>query len=151
MISQLFKEIQDVLFTNLGGKTTVVPRLLIKHASDNDKIPRIVCCQPRRIACLKIAQRVSDQLSQLQNSNYTAGHRIMNDVNDRNCNILFSTTGYLVQWLAKNESALDKITHFVLDEAHERSVDLDILALLLSRVLKTNPTFKLIIMSVFRY
>lgn len=70
----------------------------------------------------------------------------MNNINDPNANILFSTTGYLVQWLSKNPNVLEKCTHVVLDEAHERSVDMDLLALILRRGMR-DAKFKLVIMS----
>ncbi|KAJ3199821.1 hypothetical protein HDU82_000122, partial [Entophlyctis luteolus] len=77
-----------------------------------------------------------------------SSYRIMHESNDHGADshIVFSTVGYLVNWLAHNEDALKNATHVILDEAHERSVDMDLLALLLKRKMRVCD-FKLIIMS----
>ena len=74
------------------GKTTVIPRLLIADAESTKTTPRILVCQPRRLACTQIARRVREQLSPFPQ--YSVGHRIMNDVDDNSATIVFATTGY---------------------------------------------------------
>ena len=59
----------------------------------------------------------------------------------------FCTTGYIVRLLANHPSYFDYHTHLIIDEVHERSVDGDLLCLLAKRLLETNPTIKLILMS----
>jgi len=58
------------------------------------------------------------------------------------------TTGYLVRFLAKNTKAFDDVTHLIIDEVHERSIDSDILCSLARRLLKTHPRIRLVLMSV---
>ena len=87
--------------------------------------------QARRIAAIRLAERVQQQISlQTTPSLFSkiiprakVGYRIMNETQDQGCHIVYSTVGYLVAWLARNERALEKVTHVVVDEAHERSVD----------------------------
>jgi ATP-dependent RNA helicase DHX57 len=91
-----------------------------------------------------VSKRVDQQL---QGTQYSVGYRIMNEVKDNRANICFVTTGYLVNWIAKVPNALKHLTHLVLDEAHERSVDMDLLSLLLRKsIVSGSCTFKLIIM-----
>ncbi|KAJ3081284.1 hypothetical protein HK102_002459, partial [Quaeritorhiza haematococci] len=178
------------------GKSTVVPRILLQDHSglgppvedDEDgsvvkapnnkgrqgrrpqpfprKPPRIICAQPRRVAAIKLAERVDEQLEaaaakfyehdhhhyhqhhQVHHRRFRAGYRIMNDLNDHNAQIVFATTGYLLQWFSKNNKALQSATHIVLDEAHERTVEMDLLAMLIRRKMwEPDMNFKLIVMS----
>ena len=59
----------------------------------------------------------------------------------------FTTTGYLVRYLANSFEAFRGVTHLVIDEVHERSVDTDILCLMCKRLLQHNSTIRLILMS----
>ena len=61
--------------------------------------------------------------------------------------ITYCTPAYLVQLLCHNPDALHRITHVVLDEAHERSTDLDLLLLRLKLTLVLQPGLRLIVMS----
>ncbi|ORY37203.1 P-loop containing nucleoside triphosphate hydrolase protein [Rhizoclosmatium globosum] len=129
-----------------AGKSTAVPLFLLADSMANEQRPRIVVSQPRRIAAIQLAKRVKEQLG-LANSGWKVGHRIMNDVNDNHAHVVYATVGYLVNWLAHSPTALKDASHIILDEAHERSVDQDLLALLLKRRMQDLPTLKLIIMS----
>lgn len=126
-----------------------------------------IIARPRRVAAIRLAERVDAQLKELSKSNavfrnpesgkrYRAGYRIMSDSSsDRGSSaaVLFATTGYLVSWIAADPTALDDATHIVLDEAHERSVDMDLLLLLVRRRLErermtgVDSGLKVVIMS----
>ena len=59
--------------------------------------------------------------------------------------------GYLLQYLCHNPSLIKRHTHLVLDEVHERSMDSDLLILLIKKLLE-DPSFapeglKIVIMS----
>ncbi|KAJ3412762.1 hypothetical protein HDV05_000283 [Chytridiales sp. JEL 0842] len=130
-----------------AGKSTCVPIMIVQDAFSKCERVRILIAQPRRIATIRLAERVHDQLQKAK-IRAKAGYRIMNEVSDKNAEIVFSTVGYMVAWLASNEKALSQITHVILDEAHERSVDNDLLTLLLRRRLRDSKyTFKVIVMS----
>jgi len=60
--------------------------------------------------------------------------------------ILYCTSGILLRTLRSNPQ-LDGVSHVILDEAHERDVNTDILLLLLKRVISKNQSIKVIIMS----
>lgn len=60
--------------------------------------------------------------------------------------ILYCTTGILLKHL-QSDINLSNFTHVILDEAHERDVNTDLLLNLLRTAIKTNPNLKLIVMS----
>ena len=63
--------------------------------------------------------------------------------------ITFVTVGYMLQYLSHNPSAMLRFTHVVLDEVHERSMDMDLLNLLIKKLmqLQQNAPTKLVVMS----
>jgi HrpA-like RNA helicase len=61
--------------------------------------------------------------------------------------IYFVTTGYLVQFLGGHRSAWEGITHLIIDEVHERSMDGDVICLFAKSVLKAVPKLRIILMS----
>lgn len=60
--------------------------------------------------------------------------------------ILYCTTGILLRHLQRDPN-LSKFSHIILDEAHERDVNTDLLMNLLRRALKENKNLKLVVMS----
>ena len=59
----------------------------------------------------------------------------------------FVTTGYLVRLLSNYPEKFNKVSHLIIDEIHERSVDTDILCLLCRRLLTSNQHIRLVLMS----
>lgn len=60
--------------------------------------------------------------------------------------VLFCSTGILLRRLQGNPNLIG-CSHVILDEAHERDLNTDILIVLLSRALQKNPNLKLVVMS----
>lgn len=140
-----------------SGKTTQVPQFLFEagYGSPDSPTPGMIgITQPRRVAAVSMSRRVADELS---------GHpgavayqiRFEGTVNARTV-LKFMTDGVLLREVAQDIS-LRKYSVIIIDEAHERSVNTDILIGMLSRVVKLrtelaheDPTLKplkLIIMS----
>jgi len=104
-----------------SGKSTEIPRWCAAHG-------QVVVVQPRRVACRSLAQRVA----QLEGSRL--GDRVGYVVrDDRRANaktaIRFVTTGVALRLLRSGELA--RVGTVILDELHERSLDLDLLYALL--------------------
>ncbi len=96
--------------------------------------PLIVCTQPRRIAAISLAKRVADELKEPMGR--TVGFMIGADrVVGRDTCIRFVTTGWAFEKLVHADNFLEEVTHLVLDEVHERSIDADLLHLLIKLVL----------------
>jgi len=106
----------------------------------------VIVTQPRRIAALALSRRVAEQ--QQVELGTTVGYRIgQGDHKDsKNTCITFVTVGYMLQYLAHNPSLMDRYTHVVLDEVHERSMDMDLLNLVIKKMLPESTT-KVVVMS----
>jgi len=106
----------------------------------------VIVTQPRRIAALALSRRVAEQRQVELGTK--VGYRIgQGDHNDsKNTSITFVTVGYMLQYLAHNPSVMDRYTHVVLDEVHERSMDMDLLNLLIKKLLPISTT-KIVVMS----
>ena len=60
--------------------------------------------------------------------------------------LIFSTDGSVVQQLF-NDPALSQFNYLIIDEVHERSVNIDLILLLAKKALRLNPALKLVLMS----
>lgn len=117
------------------GKTTQVPQFLYEAGYGSSK-GVIGVTQPRRVAVLATAKRVA----------YELGFRLGKEVGfqvrydkkiGESCSIKFMTDGILLREV-QNDILLRRYSVIVLDEAHERSLNTDILIGMLSRVIKTR-------------
>ncbi|XP_058062573.1 probable ATP-dependent RNA helicase spindle-E [Anopheles bellator] len=128
------------------GKTTQVPQYLLEDAFLRQEYCNIVVTQPRRIAASSIAERVSRERNCDLGSlvGYQVGLKVMLSDDTR---LRFVTTGVLLQWLITAKS-LARYTHIILDEVHEREVDMDFLLIFVRHLLATKSTnTKIILMS----
>ena len=131
--SSLLQQLQDQDFIVVAGatgcgKTTQVPQYILDAASiDNvGGITNIICTQPRRIAATSVAERVqSERCSSIRKQRVGYHVRFLAQVT-KDCKLLFCTTGILLRKLAHNKY-LSGISHIVVDEVHERSVQSDFL------------------------
>ncbi|KAF4553820.1 Helicase associated domain (HA2)-containing protein 1 [Elsinoe fawcettii] len=114
----------------------------------------IICTQPRRISALGLADRVADE--RCSAVGHEVGYSIRGESRQKSgtTRITFVTTGVLLRRLQTSGgdskgvvAALDGISHVVIDEVHERSLDTDFLMTLLRDVLKVRKDLKLILMS----
>ncbi|KAA8912256.1 hypothetical protein TRICI_003536 [Trichomonascus ciferrii] len=119
-----------------SGKTTQVPQFLFEAgygSSDSDTPGMIGVTQPRRVAAVSMANRVGTELGDHGDK---VGYQIRFDATVRNNTVLkFMTDGVLLRELA-NDFTLSKYSAIVIDEAHERNMNTDILIGVLSRVLR---------------
>lgn len=114
----------------------------------------IICTQPRRISALGLADRVADERCSIVGEE--VGYSIRGESKHKFgvTKITFVTTGVLLRRLqtsgGKPENivaALADVSHVVVDEVHERSLDTDFLLVLLRDVLKQREDLKVILMS----
>ena len=130
------------------GKSTMVPQFIVLDAVERSKRVRVIVTQPRRVAAVSLANRISRQLGEDLGSQvgYKIGHEDSSN-NKRNI-ITVATAGYLLKHLGTRPQSVDKYTHIVLDEVHERDMDMDLLNLLVKKILERySSKIKLILMS----
>ncbi|XP_060518412.1 ATP-dependent RNA helicase DHX30-like [Cylas formicarius] len=132
------------------GKSTRIPQYVLEHWArevypDNTHC-RIAVAQPRKIAAISLAERVAAERDDAVGRIVGYQVRFQNDFNSHTGRILYCTSGILIRHL-QSDPYLRKFTHVILDEAHERDVNIDLLMSLLKIALKANAKFKLIIMS----
>ncbi|PFH53904.1 hypothetical protein AMATHDRAFT_136330 [Amanita thiersii Skay4041] len=119
-----------------SGKTTQIPQFLYEAGfgslgSDNPGM--IGVTQPRRVAAMSMATRVAHELSLTPSS---VSYQIRYDATvSSSTSIKFMTDGVLLRELA-TDFLLSKYSVIIIDEAHERSMNTDILIGVLSRVIR---------------
>ncbi|KAK9475897.1 P-loop containing nucleoside triphosphate hydrolase protein [Lipomyces japonicus] len=142
-----------------SGKTTQVPQFLLEAGYGNlnsDNPGMIGITQPRRVAAVSMAKRVSQELGK-DHQGKVAYQIRFEQTTKQGTAMKFMTDGVLLRELA-TDFTLSKYSAIIIDEAHERNVNTDILIGVLSRVLKlrysmskepdsTTKLLKLIIMS----
>ncbi|KAF9242610.1 P-loop containing nucleoside triphosphate hydrolase protein [Melanogaster broomeanus] len=119
-----------------SGKTTQVPQFLYEAGfgdPNGENAGMIGVTQPRRVAAMSMASRVAHELS-LTSSRVSYQIRYDATVSP-STTIKFMTDGVLLRELA-TDFLLSKYSVIIIDEAHERSMNTDILIGVLSRVLK---------------
>ena len=135
-----------------SGKTTQVPQFLYEAGFTKDRL--IGVTEPRRVAAIAMASRVSTEMNLEENTIVSYQIRF-DDKTKPETKIKFMTDGVLLRE-AEKDPLLKKYSVIIIDEAHERSVSTDILIGHLSRfVYKRNSEkyaekygkLKLVIMS----
>jgi ATP-dependent helicase HrpA len=126
-----------------SGKTTQIPKLCL--AADRGVDGMIGCTQPRRIAARSVARRVAAELGSELGRTVGFQVRFAEQVGD-DALIKFMTDGIL---LAETQSDpwLNAYDTIILDEAHERSLNIDFLLGYLKRLLSKRRDLKLIVTS----
>lgn len=122
------------------GKSSQVPLYLLQHCRSQKARALIIVTQPRRIAAISLAKRVAEEMG--ESIGHTVGFKIGNDavadLGPHPSQIVFVTSGWLLQKMMYNMSFFDECTHLILDEMHERSVDSDLLYLLVKQQLHSK-------------
>jgi len=128
-----------------SGKTTQVPQFLFeagygcKETPDMDKRGMVAITQPRRVAAVSMARRVRDELGcndvNKELFGRSVGYQIRHEAFSisKATRLKFMTDGILLQEI-REDFLLKKYSVIILDEAHERNLNTDVLLGLLSRI-----------------
>ena len=112
-----------VIGETASGKTTQIPQFLFK--SGLSKSGLIACTQPRRVAAITIAQRVSQEMGT------DVGDKVGYCVRFEDCTSSCTKIKYMTDGMLVRESIGDKLllkySYIILDETHERTVHTDLL------------------------
>ena len=158
--SQVITQIQDHNYSVIvgatgSGKTTQVPQILLDQAIrlDEGAACNVICTQPRRIAATSVARRVAEERGErLQGS---VGYHVRFDPQRPRLggSIMYCTTGILLQQLQTSPNeVLDRVSHIVIDEVHERDILIDFLMIVVKNAIRRRrqegrPFPKVVLMS----
>src|SRR5688572_1546353 len=106
---------------------------------------RIGCTQPRRVAALSVSRRVAEELGVTWGREVGCKMRF-NDDTGRETQIKFMTDGILLAEI-QSDPLLRAYSTLIIDEAHERSLNIDFLLGYLQGLLRKRPELKLLITS----
>lgn len=140
------------------GKSTQVPAFILEDQLARGLPCKIYCTEPRRISAVSLAQRVSRELGDsagaVGTSSSLVGYSIRLESNTtRNTRLAFVTNGIALRMLEGGTgpngqgTAFDEITHIIIDEVHERSIESDFLLIVLKSLLSQRSDLKIILMS----
>ncbi len=126
-----------------SGKTTQLGKICMQLGRGQDGM--IGHTQPRRIAARTVAQRIAEELKQPLGQ--TVGYQVrFTDTSSNDTRIKLMTDGILLAEIQRDR-LLRKYDTLILDEAHERSLNIDFLLGYLSQLLPKRPDLKLVITS----
>uniref|UniRef100_G3SQK4 Putative ATP-dependent RNA helicase DHX57 n=1 Tax=Loxodonta africana TaxID=9785 RepID=G3SQK4_LOXAF len=129
------------------GKTTQIPQFILDDSLNGppEKVANIICTQPRRISAISVAERVAKERA--ERVGLTVGYQIrLESVKSSATRLLYCTTGVLLRRL-EGDTALQGITHIIVDEVHERTEESDFLLLVLKDMILQRPSLQVILMS----
>ncbi len=133
-----------------SGKTTQIPQFLLEEFIGGDKRGNIVVTQPRRVAAVSCARRVATELGEKDIGKLVGYHVRHQPVTSPQTRLKFVTDGVLLREIESN-LLLEAYDAVVIDEAHERSLNTDLLLALLSRTVSMRRSIgtplKVVIMS----
>lgn len=132
------------------GKSTQVPAYILEHCLSNGQPCKIYVTEPRRISAISLAERVSAEMGEARGSvgkdHSFIGSAVRLESNvGKNARLVYATTGIVLRML--EGSRLEGVTHIILDEVHERSIESDFLLIILKSLLSVRPDLKVILMS----
>jgi pre-mRNA-splicing factor ATP-dependent RNA helicase DHX15/PRP43 len=152
-IQEFFKHIDEnqvlLIISGTGsGKTVLVPKLLLRYFIAKESNKKISITNPKIITTIENATYSAKCLD------VKLGHEVgyayagsPPDSNSRFTKLLYNTDGLLLSTILGGDKYLSEYDGVVIDEAHERAINIDLLLGLIKDILKHRPEFKLIIMS----
>jgi ATP-dependent helicase HrpA len=126
-----------------SGKTTQIPKMCL--AAGRGTLGRIACTQPRRVAALSVSRRVAEELG-VQWGREVGCKIRFNDETTRDTVVKFLTDGMLLAEVQGDPLLRDYDT-IIIDEAHERSLNIDFLLGHLRTLRYKRPELKIVITS----
>jgi ATP-dependent helicase HrpA len=126
-----------------SGKTTQIPKFCLAAGRGIDG--KIACTQPRRIAATTVAARIAEELA--EDLGQSVGYKIrFQDKTGSDAYIKVVTDGILLAE-TQGDPWLNEYDTIIVDEAHERSLNIDFVLGILKQLVQKRRNLKLIITS----
>eukprot|EP00804_Cyclotella_cryptica_P012840 CCRYP_010600-RA/>CCRYP_010600-RA protein AED:0.28 eAED:0.28 QI:32/1/1/1/1/1/2/1810/800 len=137
------------------GKSTQLPQYLYENGwaddIDTDNYREIVCTQPRRIAAISLCERVASELGSSSSSSNAplVGYsvRFASTYQPGRTKIRYVTDGWLLREVTLLDPTLRHCSVLIIDEAHERSVNTEILLGTVKKIRRRRPELRVVICS----
>ncbi|WVQ80786.1 hypothetical protein IAT38_002891 [Cryptococcus sp. DSM 104549] len=144
------------------GKSTQLPSFILEDQLAQGRPCKIFVTEPRRISAISLAQRVSQELGDprgaVGSERSLVGYSIrLESKVSRETRLAFVTNGIALRMLESGSSggggggrggtAFDEVTHIIVDEVHERSIESDFLLIVLKNLCLQRPDLKVVLMS----
>ena len=126
-----------------SGKTTQIPKMCLDLGLGTKGL--IGHTQPRRLAARSVAERIAEELGQKIGETVGYQVRFTSEVGEHSA-IKLMTDGILLAEI-QNDKLLRRYSTLIIDEAHERSLNIDFILGYLKRILPQRPDLKVIITS----
>lgn len=126
-----------------SGKTTQIPKMCLELGLGEKGL--IGHTQPRRLAARSVAERIAEELGQKIGGTVGYQVRFTSEVGEHSA-IKLMTDGILLAEI-QNDKLLRRYSTLIIDEAHERSLNIDFILGYLKRILPQRPDLKVIITS----
>ncbi len=126
-----------------SGKTTQLPKIALEVAGNRRGM--LGCTQPRRLAAVAVARRIAEEIG-CEPGQYVGYQVRFDDKTSRDTKLKLMTDGILLAE-TQDDRDLRKYHTIILDEAHERSLNIDFLLGYMKLLLARRPDLKLIISS----
>ncbi|KAJ2329468.1 DEAH-box ATP-dependent RNA helicase prp43, partial [Coemansia sp. RSA 2681] len=125
-----------------SGKTTQIPQYMVFDMLPHVEGKMIACTQPRRVAATSVAQRVADELD------VKLGQEVGYSIRFEDCTsaktvLKYCTDGMLLRE-AMSDNLLSRYSAIILDEAHERTLNTDILMSLMKNIASQRLDIKVV-------
>ena len=127
-----------------SGKTTQLPKMAMELGRGKNG-RRIACTQPRRLAAVTVAERVAEELKSPVGGIIGYQHRFARRMSEET-RVKFMTDGVLLAE-TRSDPLLRAYDTIIVDEAHERSLNVDFLLGILKRILEKRRDLKVIVSS----
>jgi HrpA-like RNA helicase len=144
IIQMINRNMVSIIQAETGsGKSTQIPQFILA----SDPSAKIAITQPRRMPAIAVAARVSNEM------NVKLGSKVGYHIKGESCEskstqITFMTSGILIQ-IVSHIGINDDLPwdYVIMDEVHERSIEIDFLLVIFKYFLAKGKIFKLVLMS----
>jgi len=126
-----------------SGKTTQIPKMCLEAGLGIEA--KVGCTQPRRVAALSISQRIAEELNVRWGRE--VGCKIRFDEHSSSETYLKLMTDGILLAETQGDPLLSDYNALIIDEAHERSLNIDFLLGYLKGLLARRPDLKLVVTS----